>query len=118
MSLDLAVWVGPRPADDEAATREFERWCASIEDEDHQPAPASPSIAAFLADILRQFPALGEPDDENSPWVVGPEPGDVDGDFAYLNLAFSTEEATLDAIVATAGRHGLVCYDPQTEGLA
>jgi len=25
MSLDLAVWAGPRPADDETATSEFER---------------------------------------------------------------------------------------------
>ena len=50
--------------------------------------------------------------------MTGPEPGDISGDLAYLTLSFSTSETTFAYIVDAAHRHGLVCYDPQSEALA
>lgn len=120
MSYDLAVWHGPRPADDEAAADEYERRAGFLDEDDTEPSPASPSMRAFLDDVLRRFPPLtvDADDDGDSPWATGPEPGDVDGDFAYLTMTFPGASAHLDEVVAIARRHGLVCFDPQTEALA
>lgn len=116
MSFDLAFWVGEEPDSDEAAGAEFEKRTAFMDedDDDEDLAPASPTIAAFVADLLAAYPALGEPGDENSPWATGPEPGDITGDFAYLTLTFSGASASADAIVEIGHRHHLVCYDPQS----
>ncbi len=42
--------------------------------------PASPTLQAFLDDLLREFPPLRDVDDGgDGPWVVGAEPGDIHG---------------------------------------
>ncbi|WP_104524953.1 hypothetical protein [Blastococcus atacamensis] len=112
MSYDVAVWAGPRPADDESAEAEYERRADVLEDDDDLPPP-SPALAAFLDELLTVLPPLDESDDPRSPWATGPEPGDVSGDFAYLTMTYPGAEAALDTVVEVAGRHGLVCFDPQ-----
>lgn len=116
MSFDLAFWVGPRPSSDEAAADEFERRAAFMDDE-AQLRPPTPPIAAFIADLLATYPPLGEDGDEDCPWATGPEPGDLNGDFAYLTMTYSGAEAAYDFVTETARKHGLVCFDPQSEAL-
>jgi hypothetical protein len=70
-----------------------------------------------MADLLSRFPALRTPGDENSPWVLGPEPGDVSGDFAYINMTYDGAEGAADFVAETARRHNLVCFDPQSGSL-
>ncbi|WP_130504330.1 hypothetical protein [Blastococcus saxobsidens] len=115
MSYDVAVWAGPRPADDEAAAEQFELF-VEVLDDDEPPAPSS-AMVAFLEDLLSVLPALDESEDPRSPWATGPEPGDVSGDFAYLTMTYPGAEAALDTVAAVARRHGLVCFDPQDERL-
>jgi hypothetical protein len=117
VSYDLAIWVGRRPWTKRAASKEFERRTAYLESEDVELAPPSAPLAAFLRELLERFPALDEREDPRSPWAVGPEPGDVNGDFAYLNMTYSGAEIAADEVAALARRHGLVCFDPQTEAL-
>ena len=120
MSYDLALWVGERPTSDEAAADEYERRMSYLEelDDEARLAPASPRVQAFLEELLREFPPLGESEDDgDSPWAVGPEPGDVNGDLVYLNMTFAGAERAYDGVLEIARRHGLVCYDPQEERL-
>ena len=118
MSYDLALWVGPPPANDVAAAEEFVRRTAYLEDEDEfaELAAATPQVRAFLDELLLRFPPLTALDvDENTPWATGPEPGDVNGDFVYLTMTYPGARRVCDGIVAIARRHALVCYDPQLE---
>ena len=118
MSYDLAVWNGPRPPDDEAAGEVYDELTAWFDDDDDvEPEPATPPIRAFLAELLERYPGLGTAGDEASPWAVGPEPGDVNGDFVYLTMTYSGAGRCLEWIVAAALRRGLVVYDPQVMGL-
>ena len=38
-----------------------------MDDDSAEMQPASSAIAAFIADVLGRYPALGEPGDEQSP---------------------------------------------------
>ncbi len=120
VSYDLALWVGEQPRSDAAAADEYERRMAYLEelDDDAELAPASPRVQAFLDELLREFPPLGTPDDEVSPWAVGPEPGDINGDVVCLNMTYPGAERAYDGIIEIARRHDLVCFDPQSEQLA
>lgn len=117
MSYDLAVWDGPRPQDDEQAGEVYDRLTEYFEDDDVEPEPATPPIREFIDELLERHPGLGSPGDGDSPWAVGPEPGDVNGNFVYLTLTFSGAQRSLEWIVATALRRGLVVYDPQGMGM-
>lgn len=118
MSYDLAFWVGSRPADDDEAGEEFERRADFMEDEDAEFRPPTPAMGAFIQDLLRRFPPLSDQaDEESNVWAVGPEPGDINGDFAYLNMTYPGAERAYDAITETVRKHGLVCFDPQTGSL-
>lgn len=88
-----------------------------LEDEELDLRPPSPPLAAFLNELLEQFPRLDDNDDPRSPWAVGPEPGDINGDLAYLNMTFSGADAAVEGVAALARKHGLVCFDPQAERL-
>lgn len=50
MSYDVAVWVGPRPASDEAAAQEYERLLEQAEQE--EVSDAAPQIVAFVNDVM------------------------------------------------------------------
>lgn len=118
MSYDLAFWVGPRPAGDDEAGEEFERRADLMEDEDAELSPPTPAMQAFIQELLRHFPPLDEDaDEEGNVWAVGPEPGDINGDFAYLNMTYPGAERAYDVIAETVRKHGLVCFDPQTGSL-
>ena len=118
MSYDLAFWVGPTPASDDEAAEEFERRATFMEDEDAELRPATPTVAAFISELLSRFPALDEDSDDENIWATGPEPGDINGDFVYLTMTYPGAERAYDFVTETARRHGLVCYDPQNDALA
>lgn len=117
MSYDLAVWAGDRPQDDGQASEEYDRLTAYFDDDDADREPASERIRAFIEELLGRYPALGEPGDEDSPWAMGPDPGNANGDFVYLTMTFSGARRCLEWIVETALRHKLICFDPQSETL-
>ncbi len=118
MSYDLAFWVGSAPASDDEAAEEFERRAAFMEDEDTEFSPPTPVMQEFLKELLTHFPALDETSDEDNVWATGPEPGDINGDFAYLTLTYPGAERAYELVTDTARKHGLVCYDPQNDSLA
>lgn len=117
MSYDLAVWVGPRPSGDAEAVREFDRRSAFMDDEDAEFSPPTAPLKAFLADLMAAFPPLDESSDENNVWATGPEPGDVNGDFAYLTMTYPGARRAQAHIAQLVRKHGVICFDPQTETL-
>lgn len=118
VSYDLAVWTGPKPATDADALREYVRRTDDLEElDDDELAPAVPEIEAFLTETLDRYPPLDDEDDESCPWATGPEPGDVNGDFALITMTYPGARAALDGVVEIAHRHGLVCFDPQADAL-
>ncbi len=119
MSYDLAFWQGPAPANNDEAAEEFERRASFMEDDDVEFAPPTPEMQAFITELLRRFPPLDESSDEDTNvWATGPEPGDINGDFAYLTMTYPGAERAYDLVTETARKHGLVCFDPQNESLA
>jgi hypothetical protein len=112
VSLDLAVWEGPRPRNDREAARALDEWMRFLERDEG--VEATPAIGAFMHDLLARFPMT---EDEDGPWAMGPVPGDVAGGIAYLTMTFSAPEELCELIPVLAARHGLVCYDPQAERL-
>lgn len=58
MSYDLAVWEGPAPASAAAAAAEFTRRMDVMEavlDQEEDPTPPSPAIAAFVQAALELY---------------------------------------------------------------
>jgi hypothetical protein len=118
VSYDLAFWVGSNPTSDEEAAEEFERRAAFMEDEDVELRPATSTMQGFIRELLDRFPALDAHSDDDNIWATGPEPGDINGDFAYLTMTYPGAERAYDFVTQAARKHGLVCYDPQNDSLA
>lgn len=120
MSYDLAVWDGPKPADDELALAEYERRMDAMEqalddgDTDLEPTPA---IQAFVDAALSLFPELDEESGPECPWASSPLEAEAVGDFIYFPLTFSGAEYARDPLAEVADSLGLVCFDPQIEQL-
>ncbi|HEX3469255.1 MAG TPA: hypothetical protein VHT05_14340 [Candidatus Elarobacter sp.] len=120
MSIDLAVWEGPRPASDADALKEFESLYASHVGSGSPSAPTE-RISAYVAALLARFPDLTELDDDSvddSPWSDGPLIGNASGPFIYFGFVSSGVEKAWQFAVETAREHGLICFDPQSEALA
>jgi hypothetical protein len=74
--------------------------------------PHDPALAAFLADLLADLPAL-EVDPDRSPWAVTPVVAD-----GHIALGVSGDMINTSCDVwGHALRHGLVAYDPQIDVL-
>ena len=123
MSYDLAVWEGQRPASDAAAMTEFEQRMNAMEaagESGEPPTSASPAIREFVAELLTEFPELGDNADDESLeafWSVEPIIEDADGPFIYLSMPFSVVDRVGTFTSRVARQRGLVCFDPQTEAL-
>ena len=118
MSYDLAVWEGTRPRNGEEAARLYEELMDADEERaehDLPPEPLTPPIDALLTEVTSRWPD-GVDMDEESPWAMSNLRDDASGRFAYFCM---TTSPRLNEVVAyigqAAGRHGLVCYDPQSE---
>jgi hypothetical protein len=117
MSYDVAVWVGPKPADDASALKTFEELADRYEESGEA---AHPAIIAYIEDLTERFADLTELDDDDideSPWAVGPLSGNAMGPFLYLPMTYGRLEEALPFVAEAAARHGLVCFDPQTTKL-
>lgn len=112
MSYDLTVWVGKRPADDEAADEQYEEVMELLEEAadepDEAPAPG-PQIRAYLDALVQKWPY----DAPDSPWAAVPLTDDAAGDAAIVTLVSDRSEKAADFVARLAAEHGLVCYDPQ-----
>ncbi|MEV0218042.1 hypothetical protein [Streptomyces sp. NPDC050704] len=117
MSFDLAVWFEPERVSASDAAGKYDRLCAS--DLAGAGVVASEAVAAFHQALIMEFPELSSAGDgcrqvAASPWTAG-----LDVSAAHLLMAMSWSRASETApdVVALAGRHGLVCFDPQAEVL-
>ena len=73
----------------------------------------TPALAAFVAELLREFPSITE-DPKRSPWSVMPTPTDR---LLELNFASRVKDADVLRIFALASQHNLVVYDPEVPAL-
>ena len=97
MSFDLAVWYETAPITVDVA----DAWLAALyESEVPEGITPRPEIAAFVEDLRAAAPAL-EP-------TVGAD---------FVLMSFTADELR-QTVHELAARHGLVCYDPQTERVA
>ena len=99
------MWGSPIPANVRQAGALIERPVT--------PFDASPALAAFVADLLREFPSIAD-DPKRSPWSVTPVPTDR---FLELNLSSRVKDPDVLRMFALASQHGLVVYDPEGPAL-
>jgi hypothetical protein len=119
--LDLAVWVGPRPASDAEAATTFhalyERYVAST-----SPQPPRPEIESFVETLLARWPdgtTLPEECVDLSPWASAPLMNDASGPLFYTEI--STNRAGKEAwqfAIEIARERGLVALDASFGELA
>jgi hypothetical protein len=106
MSFDLAVWYEPAPITVDVA----DAWLAALyESEVPDGITPRPEVAAFVADLLGGHPADGEV------WESAPVVG---ADFVLMSFTEPAGDRMREVVRGLAERHGLVCYDPQTEQIA
>ncbi len=108
MSYDLAIWRGPRPADDVAAGEEYERRFDAFE---LARLPPSTEMAAFRADLLASDAALRQPGEYSRLDMA------ATGNFLYITMTFDNAELGAALITQLARQHDLIVYDPQLESL-
>jgi hypothetical protein len=104
VSSTLLVWARPVPNNIKEAEALIGRPAAF---------DASPALAAFVADLLSEFPSIAD-DPKRSPWSVMPTPTDR---FLELNLSSRANDADALRIFALASHHGLVVFDPDGPAL-
>lgn len=116
MSYDLAVWEGARPEDDVAARTTlddlYERYVYS--GVKHAPTP---KITKYVAALLDRWPDLSEDEDDTSPWSTGPLIGEARGPLIYFPMRYSMADEASAFAAQLATSMGLVCFDPQVDGL-
>jgi hypothetical protein len=86
--------------------------------------PPTERIAAYVQALLARYPDIPDEDDydesaEDLPWSSGPLIRNASGPLFYFGLITNrTAEEAWAFAVETADAHGLVCFDPQKDGLA
>jgi hypothetical protein len=101
VSSTLLVWESPVPANVKEAGTLIERPASAFD--------PSPALAAFVADLLREFPSIAA-DPKRSPWSVMPAPTER---FLELNLSSRAKDPDVLRMFALASQHGLIVYDPE-----
>jgi hypothetical protein len=116
MSVDMAVWEGDRPPDDEAG-QVFEALYDRYIDREYPTEPTA-KIKEFVEALTTRFPdldALGDDEVDDSPWADSPLLANASGPLIYFGMV--TNEAAQQAwelAQATATRLGLIAFDPQS----
>ena len=112
MSYDLAVWDGPRPADDRDAAAAFEALFSRYLEGGEATAPTA-KVREFAAAVAE--PWADVEDSDETPWAAGPPgKGSASGPIVYLAVARSRSGEVVAHAVALAVELGLNCFDPQT----
>ncbi|MFJ6083913.1 hypothetical protein ACIQI8_21180 [Streptomyces sp. NPDC092369] len=129
MSFDLAVWYEPGRISTSAAAEKYQRLCDG--DTSAAGVVANDAVTMFHRALIADFPELQDstpgsvtelvpdpaadsPQVEASPWTAGLDVSDA---HVIMPISWSRAGATAPAVLALAGRHGLVCFDPQAEVL-
>jgi hypothetical protein len=117
VGFDLAVWFEPERVSASDAAGKYERLCGS--DLAGAGVVASEAVSAFHQALIADFPELSSAGDDCqqvtvSPWMAGL---DVSAAHVLMPMSWSRASETAPEVVALAGRHGLVCFDPQAEVL-
>jgi hypothetical protein len=110
MSYDLAVWEGARPKSAREAKLHFEALASA-----HDRAAPSPAIARYVKALLARWPDIDE--DDESPWSDAPLMNNARGSMIYFGMVYSRAGEASAFAADLAQKHGLVCFDPQTEEL-
>jgi len=116
VSYDLALWADVPPFAELGPDDAYTLLSDLMEDDGAHVEPVT-VINDLVRSLLDRWPALGEPGDEKSPWVTGPEIGHASGASIYITLSFSGADVAVPVIVAEARDRGLICYDPQRRGV-
>jgi hypothetical protein len=115
VSHDLAVWDGPRPADDSEAGRVFQQLYAryiGCEDD----VPPTPAIRGYVEALLERWIDMTDDDvDDLSPWSAGPLMNEAQGPVIYFAMRWSMCEQVSAEAAQMAADRGLICFDPQLE---
>jgi hypothetical protein len=118
VSIDLAVWEGPRPASDRDARATFEDLSRRLLGGDAL-APPTERIVKYVETLLRRYPDLSDDDELEVPWGSGPLIGNASGPIVYIDMKLNDAfEAGWRFCVETAEAQGLVAFDPQSGELA
>ncbi|WP_307521843.1 hypothetical protein [Streptomyces umbrinus] len=111
------MWFEPERVSASDAAGKYERLCGS--DLAGAGVVASEAVSAFHQALIMDFPELSSAGDDCqqvavSPWTAGL---DVSAAHVLMPMSWSRASETAPEVVALAGRHGLVCFDPQAEVL-
>jgi hypothetical protein len=117
MSYDLAVWDGPRPADDAAALEVFEDLYGRFKESTSE--PPTPRIRQYVEGLVARWPDLSadDEDEDASPWSDGPLINNASGPLIYFGMVFSKYQEVASFAAGLARASGLVCFDPQDRRL-
>ena len=112
MSFDLAVWFEQRRPSRAEAVEKHQRLCAG----QTGVVAVHPSVATFYRALVAEFPELpgraGAVVDPASPWSAGL---DVSEGHVLMPMGWGRVGTVAPRVLELAGRHGLVCFDPQAE---
>jgi hypothetical protein len=115
MSFDLGVFYTTKPHTDAEAVKRYIAYC---EEEDlSQYIEPSQNVAAFLAELTRQYPQIddvSEEELESCPWSIA---FDVSEGHVLMPMVWSAAETMYPVIVELAEKHRLVCVDPQSKSI-
>ena len=119
MSFDLAVWFEPERVSASAAAGKYERLCDS--DLAGAGVVASEAVSAFHQALIMEFPELSSAGDDcqqvSGRCRRGRRASTSLPLMCSCPMSWSRASETAPDVVALAGRHGLVCFDPQAEVL-
>lgn len=117
MSFDLAVWFESERVSVARAAETYER----LADGDLAGAGvvANEAVPAFCRELTGRFPELSDaetdgPRPTGSPWTARL---DVSAAHVIMPMSWDRADPAAPEVVVLAGRHGLVCFDPQAEVL-
>jgi hypothetical protein len=117
VSFDLAVWFETERIPTSDAAGKYERLCAG--DLAGAGVVANEAVSAFHQALITQFPELSAAGDDWQQATVSPWTASLDVSPAHviMPMSWSRSGEIAPEVVALAGTHGLVCFDPQAEVL-
>ncbi|WP_346172754.1 hypothetical protein [Streptomyces cuspidosporus] len=117
MSYDLAVWDGPRPADDAAALEVFEDLYGTFMGGASE--PPTPRIRQYIEGLVARWRDVStdDEDEDTSPWSDGPLINNASGPLFCFGMVFSKYQEVASFAAGLARMSGLVCFDPQDRRL-
>jgi len=118
VTYDLAVWEGPRPANDVDAAAVFSKLYDEYIGDANGDTPPTVRLRSYVEALLARWVDMTEEDDEDiSPWSDGPLINNAQGPIIYFAMRWSMCEEVSAQAAQMAADHGLNCFDPQMDRL-